>query len=53
MCDLSTEAELVEENPVTVWDHMVFSFDLTGVSLTLYSKEKDLVSHIQHVMVLT
>ena len=36
-------AEL-EEASDSVWDQMVFSFDLAGASLTLYGNERPLVS---------
>ena len=39
-----TEPDVPVENAETVWDRMVFSFDLVGASLTLYNNEKPLVS---------
>ena len=42
---LQTEPELPDQASDTVWDQMVFSFDLAGASLTLYSDEKPLVSY--------
>lgn len=41
---LQTEPELPDQASDTVWDQMVFSFDLAGASLTLYSNERPLVS---------
>ncbi|KAL9969256.1 hypothetical protein ACROYT_G021452 [Oculina patagonica] len=38
----SAEPGAPEEAAVTVWDQMVFSFDLVGASLTLYSNERTL-----------
>ena len=41
---LQTEPELPDQASDTVWDQMVFSFDLAGASLTLNSNERPLVS---------
>lgn len=46
LCGLPpSEPEQLEEAPDTVFDRMVFSFDLVGASLTLYSNERPLVSY--------
>ena len=39
-----TEPGVPEETAKTVWDRMVFSFDLAGASLILYNNETPLVS---------
>ena len=39
-----TEPGVPEETAKTVWDRMVFSFDLSGASLILYNNETPLVS---------
>lgn len=41
---LYIEQGVPEQASDSVWDEMVFSFDLAGASLTLYSDERVLVS---------
>lgn len=47
---LYIEQGVPEQASDSVWDEMVFSFDLAGASLTLYSDERVLVSlmSLQH-----